>query len=201
MRARLLLAFLAVLASTPRAQDIERADPRRLRMQVERALDAPPSNYERLLAPRQTGVRVLSVNISATPSSELITVDLSQRALTYEPSGNIEPLLGAIIQATASAIGPKQRVEYTFTIEGLPVDQFLPRPARLSREAQSIEAGGVVLVSPGHGLYWDDALASWHLQRPRIRGIVEDVVNWDIARYLRDELLARNVNTQMARYP
>jgi hypothetical protein len=27
------------------------------------------------------------------------------------------------------------------------------------------------------------------------------VVNWDIARYLRDELLARNVNTQMARYP
>lgn len=201
MRARLLLAFLAVLASTPRAQDTERTDPERLRMQVERALDAPPRHYERLLAPRQTGVRVLSVNMSATPSSELITVDLSQRALTYEPSGNIEPLLDTIIQATASAIGPKQRVEYRFTIEGLPVDQFLPRAARLSRQAQSAAAGGVVLVSPGHGLYWDDTLASWHLQRPRIRGIVEDLVNWDISRYLHDELRARDINTEMARYP
>src|SRR5262245_28386470 len=201
MRARLLLAFLAVLVSTPRAQDTRRTDPDILRTQVERALDAPPRNYERLLAPRQTGVRVLSVDVRDSPLTVAITVDLSQRALTYEPSGNIEPLLDTIIQATASAIGPKQRVEYKFTIEGLPVDQFLPRAARLSCEAQSIEAGGVVLVSPGHGLYWDDPLASWHLQRPRIRGIVEDLVNWDIARYLRDELLARNVNTQMARYP
>jgi N-acetylmuramoyl-L-alanine amidase len=170
-------------------------------MQVERALEAPPRNYERLLAPRQTGVRVLSVDLLDTPSTELITVDLSQRALTYEPSGNSEPLLDSIIQMTASAIGPKPLVEYTFTIEGLPVDQFLPHAPRLSRQAQSLDAGGVVLVSPGHGLYWDDTLASWHLQRPRIRGIVEDLVNWDIARYLRDELLASGVNTQMARYP
>jgi len=200
MRARLLLAFLAVLVSTPRAQDTERTDPERLRMQVERALEVPPRNYERLRAPRQAGVRVLSVDLRDTASTRIITVDLSQRALTYEPSGHIEPLLDAIIQATATAIGPKELVEYKFTIEGLPIDRFLPRAARLSREAQSVEAGGVVLVSPGHGLYWDDTLASWHLQRPRIRGIVEDLVNWDIARYLRDELLARNVNTQMARY-
>jgi hypothetical protein len=113
MRARLLLALLAVLVSTPRAQDTERIDPERLTAQVERALDAPPRNYEWLLAPRQTGVRVLSVNIRATPSGELITVDLSQRALTYEPSGNIEPLLDTIIQATVSAIGAKQRLDFS----------------------------------------------------------------------------------------
>ena len=201
MRARLLLPFLVVLVSTPRAQDTQRTDPDRLKAQIERALDAPPRNYERRLPPRQTGVRVLSVDVRDTLSTETITVDLSQRALTYEPSGNIEPLLDAIILATASAIGPKQLVEYRFTIERLPIDQFLPRAARLSRQAQSIAAGGLVLVSPGHGLYWDDTLASWHLQRPRIRGIVEDLVNWDIGRYLRDELLGRNVNTQMARYP
>jgi len=201
MRARFLLAFLAVLVATPHAQDTQRTDPDRLKLQVEQALEEPPRNYERLLAPRQTGVRVLSVDVRDTPSTQMITVDLSQRALTYEPSGNIEPLLDTIIEATAAAIGPKPLVEYRFTIEGLPVDQFLPRAARLSRQAQSVAAGGVVLVSPGHGLYWDDVLASWHLQRPRIRGIVEDLVNWDIARYLRDELLARNVNTQMARYP
>src|SRR5689334_12283587 len=201
MRARLLLAFLVVSVSTPRAQDTQRIDPAILRTQVERALDAPPRNYERLLAPRQAGVRVLGVDVRGTPSTGAIAVDVNQRALTYEPSGNLEPLLDAIIQATAPAIPPQQLVEYRFTVEGLPIDQFLPRAARLARRAQPIAAGGIVLVSPGHGLYWDDTLASWHLQRPRIRGIVEDVVNWDVARYLRDELLGRNVNTQMARYP
>jgi N-acetylmuramoyl-L-alanine amidase len=147
------------------------------------------------LAPRQAGVRLLDVTVRDTSSTQTIAIDLSQRALTYEPSGNLEPLLDAVIQATASSVGPKQVVEYTFTIEGLPVDQFVPRVARLSRQAQSVAAGGVVLVSPGHGLYWDDALASWHLQRPRIRGIVEDVVNWDIARYVRDELRAQRQHT------
>ena len=50
MRARLLLPFLAVLVSTPRAQDIERTDPERLCMQVERALDAPPRNWDETMA-------------------------------------------------------------------------------------------------------------------------------------------------------
>ena len=57
-----------------------------------------------------------------------------------------------------------------------------------------------MLVSPGHGWYWDETLGYWHLQRPRIRGIVEDLVNWDIATYVRDELLAANVNAQMAQW-
>jgi N-acetylmuramoyl-L-alanine amidase len=197
----IVLALAAVFASIPRAQDARSTNAAWLKTQIERALDSAPSHYERLLAPRQAGVRVLSVDVRETSSTQTISIDLSQRALTYEPSGNIEPLLDAVIEATASAIGPKPLVQYTFTIEGLPVDQFLPRAARLSRQAQSLGAGGIVLVSPGHGLYWDETLSSWHLQRPRIRGIVEDLVNWDIARYLRDELLVRNVNTQMARYP
>jgi N-acetylmuramoyl-L-alanine amidase len=197
----IVLAVLAVFVSIPRAQDTRSANLERLEAQIERALDTAPGNYQRLLAPRQAGVRVLRVDVRETSSTQTISIDLSQRALTYEPSGNIEPLLDLIIEATASAIGPQLLVRYRFTIEGLPVDQFLPRTARLSRQAQSLGAGGVVLVSPGHGLYWDETLSTWHLQRPRIRGIVEDVVNWDIARYVRDELLASNVNAQMARYP
>jgi len=82
MRARFLLAFLAVLVATPHAQDTQRTDPDRLKLQVEQALEEPPRNYERLLAPRQTGVRVLSVDVRDTPSTQMITVDLSQRALT-----------------------------------------------------------------------------------------------------------------------
>jgi N-acetylmuramoyl-L-alanine amidase len=197
----IVLALLAVFATVPRAQENRPAATERLKTQSERALDTPPRSYERLLAPRQAGVRVINVDVRDTWFTQTISIDLSQRALTYEPSGNVEPLLDTIIAATASAIGPKPLLEYTFTIEGLPIDQFLPFTTRLSRQAQSIGAGGVVLVSPGHGLYWDETVSSWHLQRPRIRGIVEDLVNWDITRYLRDELLVRNVNAQMTRYP
>jgi len=194
-------AAAALSVAAPRAQDS--INPEALKEQIGRALASAPRNYERLLAPDQTGVRVLDVEVHATSaSSTSIIIDLSQRALTYEPSGNIEPLLDTIIEATASTVGAKPLVQYQFTIDGLPLDRFLPRVTpRMAGHGRSLADGGTVLISPGHGLYWDETLASWHLQRPRIAGIVEDLVNWDIARYVRDELLAANLNAQMARYP
>lgn len=196
-----LAAAMALSVSAPHAQNSIDTDA--LKARIELALTVAPRNYERLLAPEQVGVRVLGLKARATSAAaETITIDLSQRALTYDPSGNIEPLLDTIIEATASAVRAKTLVEYQFTIDGLPIDRFLPRvPTRMSGRAQSLAGGGTVLISPGHGLYWDEASATWHLQRPRIRGIVEDLVNWDIARYVRDELLAANINAQMARYP
>jgi len=194
-------AAAALSVAAPRAQDS--INPEALKEQIERALASAPRNYERLLAPDQTGVRVLDVEVHATSaSSTSIIIDLSQRALTYEPSGNIEPLLDTIIEATASTVGAKPLVQYQFTIDGLPLDRFLPRVTpRMAGRRRSLADGGTVLISPGHGLYRDETLASWYLQRPRIAGIVEDLVNWDIARYVRDELLAANLNAQMARYP
>ena len=196
-----LAAAVGLLASDPHAQDAGSAAA--LKAQIERALSAAPRNYERLLAPDQAGVRVLDVQASSTsPNSETITINLSQRALTYEPSGNVEPLTDIIIQATASSVAGKSLVDYRFTIDGLSLDRVLPRAAaRMTVRTPALAAGGTVLVSPGHGLYWDEGSATWHLQRPRIRGIVEDLVNWDIARDVRDELLAANINAQMARYP
>jgi N-acetylmuramoyl-L-alanine amidase len=204
-------AALALLVATPRAQDRGTVSDSALRAAIERALGAAPRNYERLLAPRQAGVRVNDVQVRETsPTALRIAIDLSQRALTYEPSGNVEPLLDAILQATASAVGPRPMVDYRFTIDGLPLDHFLPRTAiRTSPRARSLAPsrvegpgqGGIILVSPGHGVYWDEVLGTWHLQRPRVQGIVEDLVNWDIARYLLDELLAANINGQLLRYP
>src|SRR5438105_245111 len=184
----LLATAVMLLVSAPRAQEAHIVTADALKARIETALAAAPRNYERLLAPQQAGVHVLGVNVdAASPASERITIDLSQRALTYEPSGNIEPLLDQIIEATESLVGGPHAVAYRFTIDGLPLEQFLSRPAApLSARAQSLAAGGTVLVSPGHGWYWDETLGYWHLQRPRIRGIVEDLVNWDIATYVRD---------------
>jgi N-acetylmuramoyl-L-alanine amidase len=198
----LIASAIALFVSVPVAQEPRTIRAAAIRSQIERALAAAPRNYERLLSPEQAGVRVLDVEVrAASPASQTIAIDLSQRALTYEPSGNIEPLLEQIIQATASSVGATPSAEYRFTIDGLPLEQFLVQPGRLLRPARTVADGGTVLVSPGHGWYWDDALSTWHLQRPRVRGIVEDLVNWDIARYVRDELLAVNINAQMARYP
>ena len=194
-----LAAAVAIGGAPLRAQDSHAAA---LKAAIERALAVAPANFQRLLAPVQTGVRVQSVDVQPTSAtSERIVIDLSQRALTYDPSGNIEPLLETIIHATAASVGARPLVSYRFSVDGLPLEQFLPRvEARSSRPFRSLAEGGAVVVSPGHGLYWDEALATWHLQRPRIQGIVEDLVNWDIARYVRDELLAANINTTMARY-
>ena len=223
--ARLLpvVAVAVVFVSASGAQEPRAITADAVRQQIERALAIAPRNYERLLTPSQAGVRVLDVEVQASaPSSQTISIDLSQRALTYEPSGNIEPLLEQIIQATASAVGAMPLVDYRFTIDRLPLEQFLPRPpARAtserqrvrglapserqrvegSRPARALADGGTILVSPGHGWYWDETVSYWHLQRPRVRGIVEDLVNWDIARYAYDELLAANINAQMGRYP
>ena len=205
----LLVGTFALFVAVSHAQQPGTLTADAVRSQIERALADAPRNYERLLSPQQAGVRVLGVEVRSTSqTSETLAIDLSQRALTYEPSGNIEPLLDRIIQATAASVGAMPVVEYRFTIDGLPVEQFLPRAAApISPRApgtlggrRSLAEGGTVLVSPGHGWYWDEVLRTWHLQRPRINGIVEDNVNWDIAKYLRDELLAANINTQLARY-
>jgi len=195
------VSAVALSVSVPGAQTPRTATADAVREHIERALAAAPRNYEVLLSPQQAGVRLRGVEVRATPEALTIAVDLSQRALTYDPSGNIEPLLDQIIQATASAVGAAPLVDYRFTIDGLPLEQFVPQPAARSRPARTLAEGGTILVSPGHGWYWDETVSYWHLQRPRVRGIVEDLVNWDIARYLRDELLAANINAQMTRYP
>ena len=177
-------------------------NPEALRARIERALADAPLNYPQLLSPRQAGVYVQSVRVSAdAPASRRIAIDLSQRALTYEPSGAIEPLLDLVIEATAPLVGGTRSVNYEFTIDGLSLERFLAAPApRLAGRTPSLSEGGTVLVSPGHGWYFDQALGTWHFQRPRILGIVEDLVNWDIAKYVDDELVASSINTVTTRY-
>lgn len=194
-----MLVAAATFVTAPRAQESGISEAA-LHTRIEQALAVAPGRYERLLSPQQAGVRVLSVAVDETTASRRVTIDLSQRALTYEASGHIEPLLDQIIQATASAFTGSRAVDYRFTIDGLSLEQFLPKVDRLVPQGRSATAGGVVLVSPGHGWYLDEALGSWRLQRNYYRGIVEDVVNWEIARDVRDELLAANTNAQMVRY-
>ena len=56
------------------------------RARIERALTIAPREYRQLLPPAQAGVQVRSVQIERTSAeSQRVTIDLSQKALTYDP--------------------------------------------------------------------------------------------------------------------
>jgi N-acetylmuramoyl-L-alanine amidase len=85
-------------------------------------------------------------------------------------------------------------------VEGVALDRLVqhadPPPLRALQQGSS----GPVVISAGHGWYFDEASARWSLQRDYYGGIVEDMVNWDIARYLLEELWATHVDARPARH-
>lgn len=208
MSHRVILAFVAasllLVGSAPTAQQPTGGlDPAAITAAIERVLARAPRGFEALLAPSQTGVRVLDVDVAKlSPTLDRITIDLSQKAATYDPSGETEALIDRILSSTAALTQGSQEVEYRFLIEGLPLQQFLSRPVPVSSgRARGLRDGGHAVVSAGHGWYWHEAARAWRLQRDYYWGIVEDVVNWEIAELVRDELSAANLGVRPARHP
>jgi N-acetylmuramoyl-L-alanine amidase len=201
MRHASVFVLLAALSAILTAQaPASRIDALAVRTAVERALTIAPFALERLTSPAQAGVRVVDVEVTQNGSAQQIAIDLSQKALTYHPGGDVERLLDHVLTSTASLTAGAGDVEYRFLVDGLPLEQFLPRVTQQTPiSSRAIANGGRVLVSAGHGRYWDEERGIWALQRPRQFGIVEDLVNWDIATYLWHELRAANLDARPAR--
>ena len=193
---------LLLLTSATRAQQGQ-LDASAIRAAIDRALASSPSGARALQSPAQTGVRTLGVEVDRTAAgSDRITIDLSQRALTYDPSGDAEVLVDHILAATAALTAGTSHVSYRFLVDGLPLEQFATRGYPAPRFRTS-SADGVtrVVVSPGHGVYFDEWAGGWYLQRNYYWGIVEDLVNWDIAQYVQDGLRLSPVVVQPVRHP
>ena len=174
-----------------------------LRAAMESALGMTPRANANIGSPRQAGVRVLGVDVERTsPSSHTVTIDLSQRALSYDPSGDVEGLLDQLIASTAVLTGTVREVKYRFLIDGLPLERFVSRviPPPRSRVRQ-VGAVGPVVISAGHGWYRHEPSGDWRLQRDYYWGIVEDFVNYDITRYLETELRIAGFDVRPARHP
>lgn len=196
-----LITGLVLLTSAPQAQQSSREiDADAVKAAIDRALTVAPRGFEALQAPSQTGVRVLDVEVQRTsPTAHRITIDLSQRTLTYDPTGNVEAIVDHVLASTAALTAGARDVEYRLLVDGLPLEQFLSRSVP-PIAPRALSDGGAVVISAGHGWYWDDTWG-WRLQRDYYWGIVEDLVNWDIANYLRDELRAAHLDGRPARYP
>jgi hypothetical protein len=118
-----------LLSTTTGAQLAGELDGATLRQAIERGLAAAPRGFEALLVPSQTGVRVLDVNVQRTSSTgQRVTIDLSQKTLTYDPTGNVEAIVDQVLSSTAALTNGAGDVEYRLLVEGLPLDQFLARP-------------------------------------------------------------------------
>jgi N-acetylmuramoyl-L-alanine amidase len=203
-RRRLLaaLAVMAAMATVLQAQQpAATIDAIAVRSAIERALASAPRGFERLHAPRQAGVRVISVDVRrSSAATQRITIDLSQKALTYDPSGDVELIIDQVLRSTALLTAGAGEVEYRFLVEGLPLDHFFPRVTPRST-ARAPGSGGRVVISAGHGWYWHEESATWRLQRDYYWDIVEDVVNWEIASTLRESLRNTRFDAAPARNP
>ena len=177
-------------------------DPATVAAAIERGLAAAPRGFEALLVPSQAGVRLLGVDVDRiSASSQRITVDVSQKTLTYDPSGEVESILDQVLRSTSALTAGAGDVRYRLLVDGLPLDEFLPRPSGGVAARAALGPGGRVVVSAGHGWYWHAPSATWRLQRDFYWGIVEDFVNWEIARDVEDELAAADFDVRPARYP
>jgi N-acetylmuramoyl-L-alanine amidase len=192
-----------LLAPALQAQQAARdVDANAVKAAIERSLAIAPRGFEALQPPSQTGVRVLDVEVRRTSATaQRITIDLSQKTLTYEPGGNVEAIVDHVLAATAALTAGAGDVEYLLLVEGLPLEQFLSQFApRVAGRSRGLSEGGAAVISAGHGWYWNDAWG-WQLQRDYYWGIVEDLVNWDIASYVRNELRTAGVDVRPARHP
>jgi N-acetylmuramoyl-L-alanine amidase len=171
-----------------------------LRAAISAAFAAVPQGFEHLSSPSQAGVRIIDVDIDRlSPSVQRVTVDLSQKALTYDPAGDVELILDRAIRATAATTNDAGAVAYRFLVDGLPLDLFLSRAA--PRAATRSPAHPRVVVSAGHGWYWNEQAAAWRLQRDHFWGIVEDIVNWDLASEIQSALRRTRFDARLARHP
>jgi N-acetylmuramoyl-L-alanine amidase len=228
------LAITAALAAVLDAQQAYRTvNAAAVQAAIERDLAVAPRGFERQTPPVQAGVRVLDVDVDhLSPSAQRVTIDLSQKALTYDPAGDVEPIVDQVIRSTAALTGGAGNIKYRFLVDGLPLEMFLdvrrgPLRAAAAGAGRSLAGGDPqkriaqpaqlvgslrdptlakaepprVLLSAGHGWYWNENFGAWHLQRDHYWGIVEDVVNWEFASAVQAALRKTRFDARLARNP
>jgi hypothetical protein len=162
LRAVVLLSAAVALATMSTAQPPELSPPA-LRAAIEQGLARVPRGFERLASPAQAGVRVLAVTVDRSPRDvPRVTVDLSPRALTYDPAGTVEILIDHITASVARIVTTE--TEFRFLVDGLPLDRLLPQPPARRYRVHAASRGPIV-ISAGHGAYWNENVGRWMLQR------------------------------------
>ncbi|MCI5130819.1 MAG: hypothetical protein D3904_04695 [Candidatus Electrothrix sp. EH2] len=144
----------------------------------------------------------------------LISVDLDGKKLILNfkkeilDDGVVGGLTENIIHLIVSKIGNVflnqiEGIDYSFQIEGIPLYEFRSNAENSLCYAQNelsvSSEEKSILVSPGHGYYWNDYYSDWRLQRSYYWGIVEDLVTSEICMYLESYLDAAGFDVRSTR--
>src|SRR5688572_26096516 len=112
----LLLAGSAAVAQRGPTTSLDEGT---IRAAIEQALGVAPRGFRALQSPEQAGVRLVDVQVERTADrSHRITIDLSQKALTYHPDGEVETITDHVLASTARLTSDAGHVEYQLLIEG-----------------------------------------------------------------------------------
>jgi N-acetylmuramoyl-L-alanine amidase len=123
----------------------------------------------------------VTVSVSLDVDANYVVVDMDERIGPRTEQAATEDLLGAI---SSSIMEREPRVDAAgvrFLFGGKPSTFWFPEPERdeppeedrLVEPAQARSAS-VVVISPGHGMYFHHGFKDWRFQRNTVNGILED---------------------------
>jgi N-acetylmuramoyl-L-alanine amidase len=167
----------------------------------------------------QANVRLLDVDID--PRKKEIVLNFGQELLDYDLETELEQVLNHILDNIGNVTKGLKEVDYMILIEGVPLQEFFSESDREAQEQVSLESdviqedfeafrqfevapqgvlsGKRVVISPGHGWYWNESCVCWKLQRDYFWGIVEDFVAAEITMYLNTELVSAGADVRPTR--
>jgi N-acetylmuramoyl-L-alanine amidase len=181
----------------------------RLIAAVQRALQTKPRSNPDLIAPSLAGVQLLSLQVDK--KRQEIVLNFSQQILNYGTGSDLEVVLQHVMSSVGEVEIAWSTINYKVHVDGTPLKDILaPMDEKIIRDAkasgerdakgpgeklQSMAnlgtgslSGKRIVISPGHGWYWNESFRAWKLQRDYHQGIVEDVVNAEMVMLLNDEL-------------
>lgn len=155
------------------------------------------------LADSPEGISLRSLDFDG----RILTIDLSAEARQLADNNRfdevLKPIDSAVNTVLMEEVSEEQRsIDYLFLIEGAPLAAQEPPVTNpvgdlTTNPSLATVIGQRIVINPGHG--WYDDNGTWRLQRGYWFGIVEDLINSEIAIELRTKLTAAGAQVYSTR--
>jgi N-acetylmuramoyl-L-alanine amidase len=147
----------------------------------------------------------LGAKVGLDEKDNVITVDLDQRLMAYSDTAEIEDLsdhLFDVLWPFMQRVGEATGLKFLYggrEAELLGDDPAAGEPPASRRVRREADPRPLLVVSPGHGVYFHGGYKDWRAQRDPANGVLEDDITTAIAGRLEDALERDNVRVDNLR--
>ncbi|NII52792.1 N-acetylmuramoyl-L-alanine amidase [Luteibacter sp. SG786] len=148
----------------------------------------------------------IHVEVSVDPMTNLVLLNVDERlgpdALTSEFddfAAHLSSALWGLMERIDGVTGIDFRFG-GFDADHWPINRRPEASARSQRRRRNVERKPLVVLSPGHGLYFHHKYKDWRAQREPANGILEDDITPVLSGHLLWELQRDNVDVKTLRY-